>query len=320
MNRFNKILYLLDDNINELSPSLLRAVALAKNNQAELTLLYVRQKLTLPVYSRDAGIDGEKLEKNILAHEQTKIEQLIKSLDKNVNAKAELRVGKKYVESIRAVLADNFDLVIKKADSISWLDRFIGSDDMHLLRKCPCPVWLMKKDEKPDYDSIMAAVDFDTDGNDSVNDELSETIMNLASSVALLYSASLHVVNAYDVPDAGFISLWVDDPEKVERELFASEHSLRQHKMDMLFSRLQHRLDEKSYKYLSPSCLLVKGIPGQEIPKVANRINADLVVMGTVARTGIAGVVIGNTAENVLSQLNCSVLAIKPKGFISPVV
>jgi nucleotide-binding universal stress UspA family protein len=45
----------------------------------------------------------------------------------------------------------------------------------------------------------------------------------------------------------------------------------------------------------------------------------DLVVMGTVARGGIPGLLIGNTAERVLRQLPCSVLAVKPDGFVSPV-
>ena len=70
---------------------------------------------------------------------------------------------------------------------------------------------------------------------------------------------------------------------------------------------------------MSPRSHIVQGMPGRELPKVATDIKADLVVMGTVARTGIAGVVIGNTAETVLSQLQCSVLAIKPKDFVSPV-
>jgi len=48
-------------------------------------------------------------------------------------------------------------------------------------------------------------------------------------------------------------------------------------------------------------------------------LQADLVVMGTVARTGIAGWLIGNTAEAILEQLQCSVLAVKPHGFVSPV-
>lgn len=41
--------------------------------------------------------------------------------------------------------------------------------------------------------------------------------------------------------------------------------------------------------------------------------------MGTVARTSLPGFFMGNTAEDVLSQLDCSVLAVKPPGFVTPV-
>ena len=43
------------------------------------------------------------------------------------------------------------------------------------------------------------------------------------------------------------------------------------------------------------------------------------IVMGTVCRTGIPGFFIGNTAEYVLSRVHCSVLTMKPAGFVSPV-
>ncbi|WP_421712475.1 universal stress protein [Aeromonas salmonicida] len=46
----------------------------------------------------------------------------------------------------------------------------------------------------------------------------------------------------------------------------------------------------------------------------------DILVMGTVARTGISGFFIGNTAENVVQKLECSLLALKPNGFVSPVM
>jgi nucleotide-binding universal stress UspA family protein len=45
----------------------------------------------------------------------------------------------------------------------------------------------------------------------------------------------------------------------------------------------------------------------------------DVLVMGTVARGGIPGMLIGNTAERVLRKLPCSVLTVKPDGFESPV-
>jgi nucleotide-binding universal stress UspA family protein len=64
---------------------------------------------------------------------------------------------------------------------------------------------------------------------------------------------------------------------------------------------------------------LLKGDPGNVIPRVAKKTNAELVVMGTVARTGVPGFLIGNTAEKTLSKLKCSVLAVKPACFETPV-
>ncbi|NMT50792.1 universal stress protein, partial [Vibrio parahaemolyticus] len=48
-------------------------------------------------------------------------------------------------------------------------------------------------------------------------------------------------------------------------------------------------------------------------------IEVDVLVMGTLARTGISGYVIGNTAENILQSINCSLVALKPDGFVSPI-
>jgi len=52
---------------------------------------------------------------------------------------------------------------------------------------------------------------------------------------------------------------------------------------------------------------------------MAQQHHLDLIVMGTVAMTGMPGFIIGNTAEAILQQVYCSVLAIKPEGFHSPV-
>jgi nucleotide-binding universal stress UspA family protein len=61
------------------------------------------------------------------------------------------------------------------------------------------------------------------------------------------------------------------------------------------------------------------GNPSEQIHRVRSEIGADLIVLGTVCRTGIAGFLIGNTAEQLLSWLDCSVLTLKPEGFQSPV-
>jgi len=319
MKRFKNILFVLDNRTDETSPSLMRAIALAKTNQADLTLLHVLPKLPLNAYSEKLGMSSQQLKEKVQAHEEARLHQLFSSLEPDFGIRTELKVGKRYIETIRAVQSENFDLVIKESDAIDWFSRLLGSDDMHLLRKCPCPVWLMKKDEKSDYRNIMAAVDFGTGRDKANSDALNQSILDLACSLSLSDLARVHVVNVYDVPQSGFISLWVENPEKVEQELAEDERRHRQYRMEALLEELKGRMGEESYHYLSLRPHVVPGIPDRDLPKMAETIKADVVVMGTVARTGIAGVIMGNTAEAVLSQLNCSVLAIKPDGFESPV-
>ncbi|MFG0261979.1 MAG: universal stress protein, partial [Novipirellula sp. JB048] len=61
------------------------------------------------------------------------------------------------------------------------------------------------------------------------------------------------------------------------------------------------------------------GDPSEVIRGIADRIEADLMVMGTVCRTGVPGFLIGNTADSIIAGLTCSMLALKPTGFRSPI-
>jgi len=75
------------------------------------------------------------------------------------------------------------------------------------------------------------------------------------------------------------------------------------------------KLDSISvYKHLPRSEDVSKAIVS-----LAKNKNIDLLVMGTVCRTGVAGLIIGNTAEKVLNKVDCSVLTVKPEGFVTPV-
>lgn len=80
-----------------------------------------------------------------------------------------------------------------------------------------------------------------------------------------------------------------------------------------------HLKDSFGDRLASTPVALRKGWPDEVIPEFVVAEGIDLVVMGTVARAGIAGLMIGNTAERVLRKLPCSVLAVKPDGFVSPV-
>jgi len=63
----------------------------------------------------------------------------------------------------------------------------------------------------------------------------------------------------------------------------------------------------------------VKGDPKQIIQQQVEQLGPDLLVIGSVARTGLSGLLMGNTAEAVLNEVDCSVAIVKPAGFKSPI-
>lgn len=97
------------------------------------------------------------------------------------------------------------------------------------------------------------------------------------------------------------------------------EYKYAKQRMEKLMERLKTNIGEEMYNQISIQTHLIFGSAEEQLPLFATKNHCDLLVMGTVARTGISGLLIGNTAEDILSQLKCSVLAIKPKGFVSPI-
>ncbi len=322
MKKMNNMLYVLNDKTEVTTPSLIQAVRLSVSHQARLACLKVHPEIKSAGFSQLTGISASYLKEKLIDVDKNKAKALIAASNSPSDTSITTKFGKKYVEIIRTVIEKKHDLVIKEVDDTAWLDRLFGSDDMHLLRKCPCPVLLMKKKEKPKYKHIIVAVDFEDQNELEGGDKayaLNKTLVDLASSLALSEMATLHVVNAYDVLHAGFIGLWVEQPEKVEKELFDSEYKNRRYQMNTLMQGLKQSLGEETFKDLSPQTHLLQGAADTELLKFANKIDADLMVMGTVGRSGLSGVIIGNTAESILSELTCSVLAVKPEGFVSPV-
>jgi nucleotide-binding universal stress UspA family protein len=48
-------------------------------------------------------------------------------------------------------------------------------------------------------------------------------------------------------------------------------------------------------------------------------LRPDLVVMGTVSRGGIPGLLMGNTAERLIDRIDCALLTVKPQDFVCPI-
>lgn len=306
MKVFKNILYVAEPTVDQ-SAAVERAVTLAKNNQSKLTIIDV-----FPPVADDYRANTMDYHKNTL-------ESVIAPYRKRLEIRLDVMMGTPFLEAVRAVLRNEHDLVIKTAENPDFLKRLFGSNDMHLLRKCPCPAWLMKPREKSNYNTIVAAVDFDLLSPTASEQSLNLEILELAGSLALTDSAFLHIVHAWEAVAERTMIMRGDISYESIAKHTSQEFALHQKGLDRLMETMRNRVGADVFDRLSPRLHLPKGPAKTMIATSAAGLSADLVVMGTVARTGISGLIIGNTAEAILDQLTCSVLAVKPPGFTTPV-
>jgi nucleotide-binding universal stress UspA family protein len=323
MQRFKKILCVMEHG-EASKPALERAVALAENNQAELMVVDVIPRLPAGIGMPDGGPISRDLQAAMVSEHEARIVALVEPYLQRLDIQHKVLLGTSFLEVIRAVLCNGHDLVIKCPESPSWLDHFFSGDDMHLLRKCPCPVWLIKPEAPRSYKRILAAVDVDESylpTELATRRALNVQILEMAASLALSEFADLHVVHVWDSiyeSISGFAFFPEISPEK---ESLNIEQERRQHQqwLDTFLRNSGNKATRDALGYLKPQTHLMKGGARKEIPMLAKRLQIDCIVMGTVARTGVRGFIMGNTAETVLEQIDCSVLAIKPQGFVTPV-
>jgi len=319
MNQFKNILYVAQASIAH-EQGVARAVSLAESNQADLTILDVIPAISGSIRMPPGGPTSTQLQSDAVSKRRTELESLATPYQRHGRIQVEVLVGQMFLEVIRAVLRNKHDLLIKPAENPGFIERLFGSSDMHILRKCPCPVWLTHPDEKPNYKRILAAVDFNLESlPDTVKQSLNQQILELASSLALSELASLHLVHVWDAPGEMTVRTWADNPDEAGRAYVEGERSRHEGAFNRLRDKLRNQIGIEAYGYLSPQFHLCRGAASTVIPEMAKQLQTDLVVMGTVARTGIAGLFIGNTAETILEQLQCSVLAVKPHGFVTPI-
>lgn len=318
--RFKNILYVNETDSHQTS-AMTRTVSLAKSNHADLTVVDV---IPDEVISAAAGLplngpSAKELKAEVTANRLREMATLIGPFKQNIDIQLQVTTGRRFLEVIRMVLSNAFDLVIKPAENPDWMDRLFGSDDMHLLQKCPCPVWLIKPSEKAGYKTVLAAMDIDPAHPMRSPHDLNRTILELAGSIALSDHASLHLAHAWDPSiEQTFLRQKGISTESIDTYV-RNKQAIHQKGLSSLEVFLNKWISAYSSETIDPQLHLIQGSPGKIIPRLAEDLSADLVVMGTIARTGISGLIIGNTAEAVFQQLMCSLLAVKPDRFKTPV-
>jgi universal stress protein E len=198
MKRFRNILLAAGGGGWEQS-SLQKAVALAGNNRARLTVVDVLEELPRDLRKLVTAVRPGDLQKLAVSERRKQLERLLAPFKRSgLQVSATVLAGKPFLEIIRKVLRNKHDLVIKAANKDGGLKTMVfGSTDMHLMRKCPCPVWVVQPTHHKKYARIMAAVDLDPD--DKNGNALSVKIRELAASLAHREESELHVVHAWNL-------------------------------------------------------------------------------------------------------------------------
>ncbi len=303
MQRFEKILFIADP-IADAAPALRRAVRLARSNEGQLTIATV---------SKEIPASLSDIAEEFLRLQEEKVQALIAEQPvQGLTIETLHLTGTPFLQIVKEVLRNKHDLIIKPTEGRGGIASMLfGSTDMHLLRKCPCPVWVIKPSKKKKYARILAAVD--PDPSEKAGAELNKLILDLATSLAYRDKSELHIVHTWTMSyestlRSGRAHLPTSDVDRLVRD------TRKAHK-----KWLEVLLGDYDLESLSVRVHLQKGEPGDVIPAVARKKRVELIVMGTVARIGIPGFFIGNTAEKTLAEVDCSVLAVKPKAFSTPI-
>ena len=311
MKRFQHILYYTDASEGSRA-ALERAAELALRNRGRLTVLGVVQ-LPPDLQLLAPALPAAELWDLALQDLRERLEQFVEPVrKKGLWLDTEVLIGTPFIEIIRHVLHHGHDLVMLNAEGgrggLKGL--FFGSTSLHLMRKCPCPVWVIKPGPHRRFKRILAAVNPHPCDDDHPG--VSTQIMQLATSLARLEGSELRVVHAWDHPGEEVLRthgrLPAAEVDQIVRDTGATHESW-----------LNGLLAGYPLSGIPHSVHLLRGEPAEVIIELATKRRTDLIIMGTVAGTGIPGLFIGNTAETVLRQVNCSVLTVKPEGFVTPV-
>lgn len=307
-----KVLSVIDPTVRE-QPALERAAWLAEATAAELELLvcYYNEYL-----SGDRLFDSPSLEKaraEVIANQERHLEALAEPLrSRGITVKTSATWDHPLYEGIvRHVVESGADIVFKDTHHHGAVTRaLLSNTDWSLIRTCPVPLWLVKPSPCPKRPVFLSAIDpmNQHDKPAALDDE----ILNIAKLLAGNLDGEVYAFHSYDPQIAVAtatanayipVSLPFDEIEEQMRE----DHEKRFREIIGF-----HKID-------ADKAILASGVTHEELPRVAQELDASVVVMGAVARNRWKRLFIGATAERTLEDLPCDLLIVKPDWFQTPV-
>jgi nucleotide-binding universal stress UspA family protein len=191
-------------------------------------------------------------------------------------------------------------LVVKPARGLAKAGRvFFGSTALHLFRKCPCPVWVVGDHGRLPA-KILAAID---PASDATRRAVARRVLGLARAVADRADARLEIASAWHAPGARLLEGRISKSELNEYIDDARGRA----------AEALHEIIRECVPSLPPDrAHLLAGKARDALPRFAEEQEFDLIVIGTLARVGVAGDLLGETAEEIARAVRSSVLTVAP--------
>jgi universal stress protein E len=306
MNPIHNILVIVDPTAEQ-HPAIAKGALLAEKLGARLELFVCETKA-----SKEARLAAH-LRKNRDQPFLVNVKAKLESLAAPLRARGvDVTVESECADPLHVALADRTkrttaDLVIKDTHHHSLAKRtFLTNTDWQLIRTCPVPLLLTKATNWASNPRVVAAVD-----PGHTNDKpaaLDYRILDYASHVSKKLGGELHALHAY-LPVVIVAAATASSPPMamaVTPEDLAIEER-RERK------RVQELVTE--YGVTAANIHVEVGGPAEVLPRLAGALNADIVTMGAISRSGLQRVFIGSTAEDVLERLPCDALIVKSPDF-----
>ena len=298
MAKFTKLLLC----VTEDDDAAVRYVArLAVATSADLTIVDVIEDI--PPVARRLLPRSWNLPALVRAQKQARIESSA-ALARRLGARPTpvLLSGSPIKALVREVVRGGHDLLAVGATP-SGTVQCVGASATRLLREAPCPVLLVDASRRRRRPRVLVAVDTDL-WNSKGKAALTAKLMETAAWFAEKHDGELHVIHAWVPYGERMIIRAGLTTAEAQRFLVGQREESRQD-LEQALAPFSAHVDRAHVH-------LVKGDPRVVIAEFATRHSIDVLVVGTVARSGVAGRIIGNTAEAVLSQMPCSMLVVKP--------
>ncbi len=306
MNRLQSIVVGMDFS-NYSEHALAQAARLARWNKARLYVVHVvDERLVQEVHSvihKSSDLDHFKEE--IHEHEVAELEnEVLTVMARNEmpdDVQVDVRIGTPIDELLQKVHEVSADLLVLGMYGASTKPGGnVGALVTKCVRKIPAKVMLVRPEHTVEFKRVVACIDF------SDNSLLA---IQQAIHIAKQDQAHLHLVHVFYGP-------W--NHLHYMSATSSSDPTYQQQYKDLLKVKLNNCL--KTFKNqiedLEVTCDLYEHQNYAEgISHYIKEKDIDLVVLGTRGQTKLKYVLMGSTAERVVRNSGCSLLAIKPFGF-----